>query len=151
WFSWTAPSSGLFLAAVNGRGYLPNFSCYTGNSISNLTSVGQSISGETNGVALYAQAGTRYYLSLRGWNTNDLKLSIAPLQPPPNDNFANRFAIPFGFNSATGTLMGATFEPGEQSGYSYSSSSGSVWWTWRPQTSGVYRVTVTPFTVPIIG
>jgi hypothetical protein len=152
WFEWTAPSSGLFLAKVTGAGYPPMAECYTGSSISNLVSAGQNISGETNGVAFYAQAGTRYFLSLRGDNTNDLTLSIGPHSPPPNDTFANRFTIPFGSYSAMGSLIGATMEPGEPGRrYGGSPSDASAWWTWRPETAGVYQVTFTLFTTPFFG
>jgi hypothetical protein len=134
WFLWAAPASGLMLATAEGL----EVSCAVGHTVSSLTLVGQSVFGETNGVTFYAQAGTSYHLVLRGENTNDVVLNLRPYAPPVNDDFANRLVLPSGDNSTTGTLIGATTEPGEP-GHFFTPIP-SVWWTWRPATTGVYRV-----------
>ncbi|HXJ62060.1 MAG TPA: Ig-like domain-containing protein [Verrucomicrobiae bacterium] len=134
WFLWTAPASGPVLATAEGL----TVSCAVGNSISNLSLVGQRIFGETNGLAFYAQAGMSYHLAIQGENTNDVLLRLRPYAPPVNDDFAQRLVLASGDNAVTGTLIGATTEYGEPG--NFFTPVPSVWWTWHPPTSGVYRV-----------
>ena len=56
--------------------------------------------------------------------------------PPPNDLFSNALAISGASGSTAGSNVGATVEPGE-SGWG---SKNSVWWQWRPASSGVVTI-----------
>lgn len=145
WYAWTAPTSGTYFAFIDGPGAIPSMRCFTDSGFGELSDVGLSISGETNGVSVQAAAGTRYLFQVMGGNTNDLLLSVLPWSRPANDDFASRILIPTGMNSATGTLIGATMEVGETTSSSSDTLAGSVWWTWSPQTSAVYSVFVTRF------
>ena len=56
--------------------------------------------------------------------------------PPPNDLFSNALTISGARGSTTGSNVGATIEPGE-SGWG---SKSSVWWQWRPASSGTVTI-----------
>lgn len=144
WYSWTAPASGLFLFSVQGRGTPPYCQCFTGESLGILTDAGQRITGATNGIALHAVAGTRYFFKLAGENENPLEVSIRPYIAPPNDDFANRWVIPAGFHSATGTMIGATYElfEGMQTSGLAPAIGGSVWFTWTAPSDGVFSASI---------
>jgi hypothetical protein len=62
--------------------------------------------------------------------------SIATLTiRPPNDAFANRTALAGVTNTALGSNVGATKEPGEPS-HAGNPGGHSVWWTWTAPTNG---------------
>ena len=52
---------------------------------------------------------------------------------PINDNYANSAVFDSASNSVTGTIVGATREPGEDARFGY-----SVWWRWIAPTNGVF-------------
>jgi hypothetical protein len=56
---------------------------------------------------------------------------------PANDDFANRITIPSSnyLVTVTGTLEGATHEPGDPTD---AGNGGSIWWSWTAPTSGLY-------------
>jgi hypothetical protein len=138
WYAWTAPAAGLYLASTtDGNGYI---SVFTGTTLSNLVSRGQTIYGLTNGSAFYAGASETYFLAVT-WQSAlpQFTLTIQEHQPPENDNFAQRILIPAGTSSATGSCIGATFEIGESPFTFFYGPSNSVWWSWIAPSSGVYR------------
>ena len=148
WYSWIAPTSGLYLASTdNGLGFVQ---VLTGTTVSNLVPRGQYIYGLITGSAFYAEAGETYYLSVSPWNTSGaFTLTVAPHEAPPNDNFAQRILIPAGTLSVTGSCIGATSEPGESA--FVSPEANTVWWKWIAPASGVYRADVfVPYPRPTI-
>lgn len=56
--------------------------------------------------------------------------------PPPNDDFADAAAITGDSGSVTGSLAGATVEPGEPGS---DLNSASVWWAWTAPRDGFWR------------
>jgi hypothetical protein len=68
--------------------------------------------------------------------------------PPANDAFANRIALTGSSLTFTGTLVGATYEPGDGSVPGDALFGGSVWWTWTAPTISrvVIEIPPTPFT-----
>ncbi|MDQ4097317.1 MAG: PxKF domain-containing protein, partial [Actinomycetota bacterium] len=61
--------------------------------------------------------------------------------PPPNNDFAHAAPIVGGDGEATGTLVGASLEPGEpRHGYS-TGGAGTVWFRWTAPGDGVFRFT----------
>src|SRR5229473_8327621 len=60
---------------------------------------------------------------------------------PINDNFADRLPISGTSISVTGTVAGATSEPGEPP----LGQGATVWWTWTAPVDGTYRIRVTSF------
>ncbi len=143
WYSWTAPTSGSYLAAVApGASSAGTLVVYTGAAISNLQAVGFALLGTTNGWSFTAEAGVVYRIAVSGSGVDEVAWRLSRITPPVNDLFAQRLAIPAGINAATGTMAGATWEAEEVSSGRYHAP--SVWWTWRPMTAGVYRVSVRP-------
>jgi hypothetical protein len=68
-------------------------------------------------------------------------LRLTFVQPPANDNFADRIALSGTNSTVYGSNMGASLEPGEPNHTPYSPpSASSVWWTWTAPTNG--RVTL---------
>jgi len=88
WWSWKAPTSGLFTCTA-GLPYdtFPGLAIFTGSSLGGLTPVPGSSVGSglyTNRVVFQAIAGTTYQLAMLGktHDGNDERLSIAPSAPP---------------------------------------------------------------------
>jgi hypothetical protein len=65
---------------------------------------------------------------------------------PPNDDFANSIAVTGTSGSVTGTLNGATLEPGEPVP---DSGTATVWWTWTAPADGTWRFAVEAFDVQL--
>jgi hypothetical protein len=78
----------------------------------------------------------------------------APSGPPPaNDNFANAKMIKGTSGSVTGTNVGATVEPGEQT-IQDNRGGASIWYKWTVPVTGSYRFdtcTANPGVVGLIG
>ena len=148
WYRWTTPTPGLFLAAVPYG--LGNVQVFTGTSLTNRIPIGQNVYGLTNGVAWQAAADENYFISVSiyGPGTNFL-LNISPEAPPANDAFANRFPIPPGGLTATGSSLGATREIDEPGNYFPAPS--TVWWKWVAPSSGVYRSSLNVPYPPYVG
>ena len=68
-------------------------------------------------------------------------LTVNFLQPPGNDNFANRISITGWTNTVNGSNVGATSEPWEPFN-SHSLWLRSVWWTWTAPADGLVTVGV---------
>jgi hypothetical protein len=92
WYTWTAPSSGLFLfnphdsSATN---FGVTLAIYTGSTLGSLTpvasaSAGISTSRYQSAVTLNATAGVTYYVAIDGYTgiMGDYKLTWSPLTPP---------------------------------------------------------------------
>ena len=138
WWSWTAPTSGLYNIDTRGSNFDTYLSVFTGSALPNLTLIGandDALGSLTSLVSLNATAGTTYRIAVDGFSsaTGAIQLNIAP--PPPNDNFANRIALTGSTANATGTNRGATGEVGEPA---QSGQINSVWWTWTAPTTGNY-------------
>jgi hypothetical protein len=136
WYSWAAPVAGLYLASTENA--VGSVSVYTGSTLANLVSKGQTIYGLITGSAFYAEAGETFFLSVGPTDTlTDFTLLIEPHAPPPNDAFEQRLAIPAGTLSVTGSCIGATEQVGEPLSSYYELY--SVWWKWIAPSSGVYQ------------
>jgi subtilisin family serine protease len=139
WWSWTAPTSGIYNIDTRGSNFDTYLSVFTGSAVGNLTLIGANddASGSlTSLVSLNATAGTTYRIAVDGFSsiTGAIQLNIAP-PPPANDNFANRIALTGSTANATGSNRGATGELGEPA---QSGQINSVWWTWTAPTTGNY-------------
>jgi hypothetical protein len=65
--------------------------------------------------------------------------------PPPNDDFANRTVLTGSSITFTGTLVGATSEPGETDVWLYAwPNARSVWWTWTAVESTTVVIAIRP-------
>jgi len=88
------------------------------------------------------QAGQTYQIAVDGLNNStgvailDFDFVRDPL-PPPNDNFATRFALAGSSVSGSGTTVSATREPGEPNhGVETDAAERTVWWSWSAPGSG---------------
>ena len=78
-----------------------------------------------------------------------LSIAIAGFSqtPPPNDNFTNATVLTGSDLTFSGTLAGATLEPGDQTaafGTDLSYISNSVWWSWTSPVSTVLNLEIFP-------
>jgi hypothetical protein len=136
WYSWTAPTAGGVTVSI-GEHYFGGhpLGVYTGNSLSNLVPVGESIY-DFYPVNFVAHEGQQYYIEVTGFSQNipdgygPFTLSIIQRQSPPNDDFANRILLSGASVQSSGTLSNATAEPGEPG------TSPSAWWSWTAPATG---------------
>ena len=137
WWIWSPPADDTYEIAVKGSNSSPQVVLFTGESISNLTTLG---SGRT--VVVGAKAGTEYRLAVdQPYDSGgDIQLSIQPVLRPPNDDFADRVGLSGSAVELTGSITYATAEPGEpphnQTGH-YPETA-SVWWSWVAPSAGSY-------------
>jgi subtilisin family serine protease len=141
WWSWTAPTTGLYNIDTRGSGFDTYLSVFTGSALSNLTLIGANDDGAGNLaslVSLNATAGTTYRIAVDGFSsaTGPIQLNIAP-PPPANDNFANQIALTGSTATTTGSNSGATGEVGEPA---QSGPINSSWWSWTAPTTGLYNI-----------
>jgi subtilisin family serine protease len=83
WWTWTAPSTGLYNIDTRGSNLDTYLSVFTGDELPNLTLVGANDDGGgyfTSLVSLEATAGTTYQIAVDGWasHTGPINLNIAP-------------------------------------------------------------------------
>ncbi|MBI4729150.1 MAG: hypothetical protein HY775_06555 [Acidobacteria bacterium] len=85
WFSWTAPSNGLWAFTTDNPGtdYDTTMGIYTGGAVDALAQIDaddDSGSGLTSLVTFFAQSGTTYRVAVDGWGgeDGDFELSWAP-------------------------------------------------------------------------
>jgi hypothetical protein len=141
WYSWTAPVSGIVVVSVAGSSFSGHpLGVYTGTSLSNLVSLGESVY-EFIPVDFVAHAGITYYIEVTGVSQNipdgvgPFTLSVRQTPAPPNDDFANAIVLSESAMTVTGSNVGATSEPGEPE-HSYLGLANSVWWTWTAPAKG---------------
>lgn len=148
WWSWTAPSNGLYTVHTAGSAFDTLLAVYTGSAVNALTEVA---SNDNAGGALQshvtfsAQSGTSYQIAVDGSGGafGRVQLSVGPAVltlPPANDSFASRLTLT-GTN-ATGTVVttAATKETGEPD-HAGNSGGRSVWWTWTAPAAGTLTLT----------
>jgi hypothetical protein len=69
----------------------------------------------------------------------EVSSALSDVVVPVNDNFASRPTVSGAPTTFTGTLVGATIEPGESFGYDR-----SIWWSWTAPESGLVLVQFDP-------
>lgn len=139
WYSWTAPSNGEAAITNSASGWLANVQIFTGNDLSNLTSVASGTPASFAPVA-----GVTYWIMVNnGPGPFSLNFNFTPA--PGNDFFANRTPLS-GLNiTVTGTLLYSTVDPGETNyadifGLFPYYGGGSVWYSWTAPASGYVRI-----------
>src|SRR5262249_26451645 len=143
WYTWTAPAAGEVWVSIGESNVVGHpIGVYTGDSISNLTALSESI------YSFYpchfiAHPGDRVYIEVSGFSQEipdgfgPFTLNISQAESPANDDFANRIVLSGASVQATGTVVNATVEPGEPN------SAPSVWWTWTAPETGILFLNAT--------
>lgn len=123
WFRWVAPNSGTARFSTAGSNFDTLLSIYTGSSVNDLNVVasGDDVSStdKTSRATFNAIGGTAYYIAVDGFNDNgrvaEGNIALSWTLPPGNDNFADAQTLTGTSGRITGSLVGATAEPGEPS------------------------------------
>ncbi len=142
WYTWTAPASGSVVVSI-GENYFAGhpIGVYTGDSVSNLVSLGESIYNFAP-VNFVAHQGTTYHIEVNGYSgsppdgAGPFALSVVQTPAPLNDDFTNAIVLSGNSNTVTGSNIGATSEPGEPE-QSYSDLGNSIWWEWTAPADGM--------------
>ena len=137
WWSWTAPFSGSVSLNTFGSTFSTLLAAYTGDAVSALTPIASGFSS----VSFNVVEGTTYRIAIDGSNfgsgasTGTVTLNLLLVEPPANDNFADRATLTGASATVTGTNVGATKETGEPN-HAGVPGGRSVWWTWTAPSSG---------------
>jgi len=143
WWTWTPRVSGSVQIDTIGSSFDTLLGVYTGSSVSALTLVtsdDESGGNYTSRVSFAAVAGTAYQIAVDGYGADAGGITLhAIVQPPANDDFANRITVSADGGPVTGANVCATKEPGEPN-HAGDAGGKSAWWTWTPATSGTARI-----------
>jgi hypothetical protein len=141
WYSWTAPSSGVFAFEASVNNYV-NLAVYTGRHVSTLTEIASAVTlsfGMPVRVNLRAEAGVTYDIAIDSTGAQPVAVSWQPAVSPPNDNFSNAEALGGAAGSVAGTNQNATKEIGEVA-HAYQPGGlpggSSVWYRWTAPITG---------------
>lgn len=147
WWSWTAPTSGLYTMSTAGSNYDTLLAVYTGSAFP-LALVVRNDDKDgfdtTSFVSFQATAGVTYQIAVDGAFAlvGQISLSInGPLFPPANDHFASRTVLTSGPQTVAVTTSLATRQAGEPFHGNLTAGGSSVWWSWTAPVTG--RVTFT--------
>jgi hypothetical protein len=146
WFNWTATSSGLVNVNTYGSSFDTLLGVYTGTSVSSLTLVASNDdAGGTlqSAVSFSAVSGTTYHLAVDGYNAGrgagpapgSVKLTLATVAAPANDNFASAQVLTGTSVVVTGSNVGASKQAGEPT-LAGNAGGASVWYAWQAASSG---------------
>ncbi len=142
WWSWTAPTDGKFTLTTEGSDFDARLGVFTGSALTNLTKVCAGSGRQPGDVSLTsfrATAGTTYQIVVDGRSgaCGNIRLTLRPANPPPNDDFANRIGLAGLAVTNQASNLEATMEPGEPNPYNYGKGH-SLWWTWTAPTNGSF-------------
>jgi hypothetical protein len=147
WFSWTAPSSGLWRFQTSAsENSSPLLHVYSGSALADLDPTPIDNSGQENGsarVEFTAIAGRVYRIALdsagsaQGPSTLSWELLVSHA-PPGNDAFASALSITGLSGVVDATNLHSTTEAGETS-----SAFHSIWFSWKAPASGVLGLDTT--------
>jgi hypothetical protein len=151
WWSWVAPSNGLYRLDTAGSSFDTLLAVHTGSALNTLTLVGEHDGDPADNffvsrVQFQAVGGTEYQFAVDGYQgaSGDVILNLAAVVPggvvvAANDNFAQRIAFLGQTNQVSASTTNATKESGEPN-HGGNAGGHSVWWSWSAPISG--RVTL---------
>ncbi|MDQ6630505.1 MAG: hypothetical protein M3Y82_01965, partial [Verrucomicrobiota bacterium] len=157
WWKWTAPLTGTATINTTNSNFDTIMAVYTGFSVGSLTTMAENDNypgfGDQSQVTFPAVAGTEYEIAVDGFGSYEyasegnvsLNVSMVPLPPPVNDNFASRIAITTtgsAVTTVTGSNANATKEIGEPLHFSPYGGK-SVWWKWTAPIAGTATINTT--------
>ena len=140
WWRWTAPQAGTFLVRAAYWTLVGRLNVYQGETLTSLVPVGtrrNSGLGPSE-MVLEATQGSSFWIAVaRSDDYYGIALSVALLERPLNDDFANRLPLVGTNVVVTGSTVEATLETGEPG------QSLSAWWTWTAPANGMLEVALT--------
>ena len=144
WYCWTAPGAGMATVTLAATGSLPSVGIYTGQTVSNLTTMATSASGA---ISFSAVPGATYWIAVAD-GPGSFSLNLNLVSAPGNDLFANRTPLTGLGVTVEGTTLYATVEPGEPNITGMVSPvngvwvnvSPSVWYAWTAPVDGFVRI-----------
>ncbi len=154
WWSWVAPSNGLYLLDTAGSSFDTLLAVYTGSALNGLTLIGEHDGDPADNffvsrVQFQAVAGTEYQFAVDGYQgaAGDVVLNLAAVVPggtgvAANDNFVQRIAFLGQTNQVTAATTNATKESGEPN-HAGNAGGHSVWWSWIAPISGPATLSTT--------
>ncbi|MGI9402064.1 MAG: DUF7507 domain-containing protein [Rhizobiaceae bacterium] len=149
WYSWTAPSSGLFVVetcSTTQTNFDTTLKTYTGNAVNALTTIAQNddACAMTSNPTLasrnsfIATSGTTYRIQVDGYRNNDgnflLTWNFTPGATVTGDDFPG-ITISGASGSVTGSNVGATGETGEPTTFG-GGSLNTIWYSWTAPATG---------------
>ena len=154
WWSWVAPSNGLYRLDTTGSAFDTLLAVYTGSALNALTLIGEHDGDPADNffvsrVQFQAIGGTEYQFAVDGYQgvSGDVVLNLAAVVPggvgiAANDNFAQRIAFLGQTNQVTASTVGATKETSELN-HGGNAGGHSVWWSWISPISGPVTLSTT--------
>lgn len=134
WFDWTAPIDGVFRLSLT-----PADSGQVTVFIGHQNVLSQRTDSASH-VVLRAERGARYKIRVNGYqNGSPFTLRIRPVNPPPNDDFANAVVISGTNQVIEGTVLNATHD-GNTSIYALGQA--NVWYRWEAPSDGLFLTSV---------
>ena len=154
WWSWVAPSNGLYRLDTTGSSFDTLLAVYTGSALNALTLVGEHDGNPADNffvsrVQFQAVGGTEYQFAVDGYQgaSGDVVLNLGPVVAggggiAANDNFAQRIAFLGQTNRVTASTVGATKETSEPN-HGGNVGGHSVWWAWIAPITGPVTLSTT--------
>jgi sugar lactone lactonase YvrE len=153
WWTWTAPTNGIYHVTTRGSSFDTVLGIYTGTNIAALTKVGLNndalLISPSSLVKFTGIAGRQYRIVVDGFRgaVGNVQLTLTletPLPtPPPNDAFSNRLPLAGSEVNLNGVNVAATSESGEP-GHAGLPAGPSVWFEWTAPTNGTVQVVLGP-------
>ena len=137
WYSWQPSVSGATTFQTCGAASYDSWvDVFTGSSLGSLALVASGDDGCGSGsnaslVAFRAQAGTRYWVRVAGYNGQQGTFTLS-WAVQMNDDLETPQVVTGHSGSVSGSTLGATDEPGEAP-----TSSGGLWYSWTAPGAGM--------------
>ncbi|PYI86074.1 MAG: hypothetical protein DME26_09710 [Verrucomicrobia bacterium] len=133
WWTWTAPSNGLYAIYDGSAAQLERI--YTGDTLTRLETVGTIDMPQAQGLPrteFRATADTNYQIAVDTAAGGGFGFGLAVYPVPVNDHFLNRLALDGASNVVHASVANASHEPGEPRPF----RGDSVWWSWVSSGAG---------------
>jgi len=138
WYNWTPTSNHTAVITTRRSSFDTTLAVYTGNEVNALVLIASDDDISANNLQSYvtftAVANTTYHIAVDG-TSSAVGTVVLNVNPPPNDDFANRQVIVGSSGSVEGTNLGASKEASETA---HASDVGgcSIWYQWVAPTTG---------------
>ena len=176
WWTWTAHKTGLVTLSVGGQNFAPFVNVYAGTTFSNLILVASNSYQHCsqfcgcqwmmrNSFCFTVEAGQIYKIQVdtsSGSETlptldfgnppmavvnHGLAMQLNFNEPPPNDNFENRFHLHGLDIKVQGSTLAATKEQREPDAGGFAGG-GSIWYSWKASLSGTVVISTNQVILP---